>query len=73
MSVGCGWGYEIVIEDTVYIHQPHVPAIIGERPFADRRQAAAVGEMVKQRIEHGQKPTIFTSDLRALKILSVSC
>ena len=73
MQVACGWGYKILINDTLFIYQPHVPSVPGERRFVQRTQAKAAGELVKEKIIKGKSPALRPEDLKALKISSVSC
>jgi len=65
---GNGWGYNVLTNDTVYIHQETIPAIQGLKPFATEEQAKKTGTLVMQKLLKGKHPTITVQELDSCKI-----
>lgn len=53
-----GWGYDILVNDTVYIHQEFVPAMSGKQGFSQERQAQQMAELIINKIKKGQSPRV---------------
>ncbi|MBI4930876.1 MAG: DUF4907 domain-containing protein [Bacteroidetes bacterium] len=51
-----GFGYNILIYDAVYNHQPHIPAINGMRGFHTKEQAHKAAELVVYKIKNNIMP-----------------
>jgi len=51
-----GFGYNILIYDAVYNHQPHIPAINGIRGFHTKEQARKAAERVVYKIKNNIMP-----------------
>jgi hypothetical protein len=51
-----GFGYNILIYDAVYNHQPHIPAINGMRGFHTKDQARKAAELVVYKIKNNVMP-----------------
>jgi hypothetical protein len=41
-----GWGFDILIKDKIFIHQPNIPAINGDIPFKTKKDAKKVAELM---------------------------
>jgi len=63
-----GWGYDILANGKVFIHQPTVPAIQGQYTFRTQEGALAVGQKVVDRIKQGQMPMVTTEEVQQLKV-----
>ena len=64
-----GFGYDIFINDSLYVHQPHIPAIQGEKGFASKLDAEKIGNLVIIKIRNGViPPSITINDLDSLSI-----
>ena len=55
-----GFGYDILIYDAVYNHQPHIPAINGMRGFHTKEQARKAAELVVHKIRNNIMPPSLT-------------
>ncbi|MBN2348121.1 MAG: DUF4907 domain-containing protein [Bacteroidales bacterium] len=64
-----GYGYQIVKNNNILIHQPFIPAIQGNIPFTDKSSARKVGKMVIHKIQNNQLPSITPAELRSVKII----
>jgi hypothetical protein len=64
-----GWGYEIRRNHEPFIYQQYIPAIEGNKAFADKRSAKKTGRLVLSKLQHNQLPTISIEELKELGIL----
>lgn len=63
------WGYNILKDNKIFIHQPHKPGIPGKEGFKDKRDAIKVAELVIAKLQRGEMPpTISLEEMRSLKI-----
>jgi Domain of unknown function (DUF4907) len=58
-----GWGYAILVNKKVFIHQDCIPAISTFRQFNNREEALLVGRKVVEKLIHGNKPAITVKEL----------
>jgi hypothetical protein len=65
---GKGWGYDILENDKVIIHQDIIPAITDSRPFLSMLEAKKIGTLVIEKLEKQQKPYISIAELKKLGI-----
>jgi Domain of unknown function (DUF4907) len=63
-----GWGYDILMDGKVYIHQNIIPAIPGEHGFRTKEDALAVGQKVYERVVAGQMPMVSVQEVEELGI-----
>jgi hypothetical protein len=65
-----GFGYDILIYDAVYNHQPHIPAINGMRGFHKKEQAQKAAELVVYKIRNNiMPPSLSPQELDSLGTL----
>jgi hypothetical protein len=57
---GVGWGYDIYEGNAVRIHQPHIPAIEGNRGFDSEADALKIAQLVIYKMENGIVPPAVT-------------
>lgn len=70
IQVDGGWGYDLYIDSTMYIHQVHIPAVNGLVPFTSESDAAQVAEIAVKKMEEGVvPPTITMDELNAVGIV----
>ena len=63
-----GWGYDVLVNDSIFIHQEQMPAVEGKRAFTSEADAAKVANLIVQRIKNRQLPTVYLRDLDSLQI-----
>jgi len=63
-----GWGYNIMANGKVYIHQDYIPAVGGKQGFKSQNDALLVGNRVIRKISHNELPAITEKDLEELGI-----
>jgi len=65
-----GFGYDILIYDALYVHQPHIPAINGNRGFKAESQAKIAAEFVVYKIRNNiMPPSLSVQELDSLGTL----
>jgi hypothetical protein len=65
-----GWGYDIIMNGEVHIHQPHIPAIMGNNGFSSEEKALKAGEFVIQKIKNNiLPPRVTPEELDSLGVL----
>ena len=50
------WGYDILKNDKVFIHQPSIPGKMGNQGFITKEMAFSVAELVVKKIRNGESP-----------------
>lgn len=64
-----GFGYEIFVDNLLYIRQPTIPAINGHVAFKSKEEAIRVAEFAAKKMDKNEGlPTIDIKDLDSLKI-----
>jgi Domain of unknown function (DUF4907) len=70
-AVQQGWGYDILVNNKVFIHQEIIPSIQGKKYFVSKQEAESVGELVVSKMKQGKGggfPEITEADIDSLKI-----
>jgi len=63
------YGYEILIKKSLFIHQPSIPGLAGNKGFMRKSDAEKVAMLVIKKIQKGiLPPTITTKELDSMKI-----
>jgi hypothetical protein len=57
-----GWGYNILIDGKLYIHQPNIPAIMGNNGFSSEEKAREAGEFIVEKIRKKILPPSVTAE-----------
>jgi hypothetical protein len=63
-----GWGYVIVKKNKVLIKQEIIPAISIKKPFANKKDAEIVGELMISKLKSKKIPSITYNELQTKKI-----
>jgi hypothetical protein len=64
-----GWGFDITINGSLYIHQEHIPAVNGMVYFKTEDDAIKVAEMMAEKIYNNiMPPSITPEELQAAGI-----
>jgi len=65
-----GWGFQILVKDKVYIYQPVIPAIGGNKAFPSRESAEKIGQLFISNLQHnGKLPHLTDEEINDLKKL----
>jgi Domain of unknown function (DUF4907) len=63
---GQGWGYDILVKNKTYIHQPFMPAVEGQVPFSDRQSARKTGRLVVRKLKNHKIPSVTKEELKSM-------
>lgn len=58
-----GWGYEVLVNDKVYIRQDYIPAIPSYKRFKTEDEAMVIGKSVADKMKHGRKPVTTVQEI----------
>ena len=65
-----GWGYDIMIDGKIFIHQPNIPAIMGNNGFSSEEKAITAGEFIISKIKNNIfPPSVTPEELDSLGVL----
>lgn len=69
-SVLKGYGYDIYVDNSLKVHQPHIPAVSGNRGFPTEEKAKRAGEFVGNKFRNNiMPPSVNTKELDSLGVL----
>ena len=69
-SVNNTFGYDIFINGQPALHQPHIPALPGNKGFTTKERAQKVAEFVVKKIRKNEMPpTVTIDDLKKMDVL----
>jgi len=64
------WGYEIIVDGKLFIHQAHIPAQQGIKGFSTEEKALKTGNFMVYKLNMGMDmPTVNLAELDSLKVL----
>lgn len=61
-----GWGYDILVGDSLLIHQESVPSISGKAGFQKKEQAEQTAELIIYKIKKGKFPTVTALEIEKI-------
>jgi len=65
-----GWGYRIMLNGELYINQPHIPAVQGNKGFSNPVFAKKTADFAILKIQQGfSPPTLTVEELDSLGVL----
>ena len=65
-----GWGYQILNNGDLYINQPHIPAVAGNKGFDSKDNAIKTAEYIVFKLENDMfPPTISPQELDSLGVI----
>lgn len=65
-----GWGYNILLDGKLFIRQPNIPSIPGNKGFTDEEKAKKVAEFITHKIQNGiMPPSTNKQELDSLGVL----
>jgi hypothetical protein len=64
------WGYDILVDNKLTIHQPSVPSLPGNEGFKTKEGAEKVAKLVIEKMKKGEMPpSIDADELKKLKAI----
>ncbi len=64
-----GWGYNILVDHKIFIHQQTIPAIQGNKAFASEIDAEKISNLIVHKITSKQLPSVTKRELDSLQII----
>lgn len=58
-----GWGYDILVNDSLFIHQETMPVIGGGQGFARKEWAEKASRLIINKMENGRHPRLTSFDM----------
>lgn len=69
LKMNDGWGYEVLVDKKVFIHQDCIPAIPSFKKFSSEADALAIGSRVVAKLKKGHKPAVSLQEVKESHIL----
>ena len=63
LKMSDGWGYEVLVDKKIFIHQDCIPAVASFKKFRSESDALLIGQLVLEKIKKAQKPVITQQDI----------
>ncbi len=67
-QVAGGWGYNVLVDHKIFIHQEAVPAIRGNKIFINKEDAEKTGSLIVQKILNKKVPSVSKNELDSLHV-----
>jgi len=61
-----GWGYDILVDDELFIHQESIPSWPGKTGFQKKEQAEQTAQLIINKLKQGQVPAVTTFELQQI-------
>lgn len=61
-----GWGYDILVNDKLIIHQESVPVLENKQPFQKSDEAMQTAQLVVTKLKKGEPPSLTKFDLEKI-------
>jgi hypothetical protein len=65
INSGKGWGYDILFDNKLIIHQPYMPVVDGQVAFVNKCSARKTGSLVVKKLQNNQSPGITRDELNS--------
>src|SRR5450759_3928917 len=66
INIEQGWGYNILCDNKLIIHQPYMPAKNGQFTFQNKYDAKKTGQLVVKKLQNSQSPRIRIGELDSI-------
>jgi len=66
INIEQGWGYNILCDNKLIIHQPYMPAKNGQFTFQNKYDAKKTGQLVVKKLQNSQSPRIRIDELDSI-------
>ena len=66
-----GFGYNVLIDNKIFVHQPSIPSMSGNKTFDTKEKAELVANLVAMKLKNNiMPPSISKEELDSLQILN---
>lgn len=63
-----GWGYNIMVDNKIFIHQENIPAFAGNQSFTSKDDAIKTANLVIKKLVAGNFPSLSAEEIMGLGI-----
>ena len=67
-----GWGYDILVDDELFIHQESIPSWPGKAGFQKKEQAEQTAQLIINKLKQGRFPAVTTFELQQILSLNLT-
>lgn len=67
-KVAGGWGYNILVDQKIFIHQEEIPAIGGNKVFIKKEDAENTAALIVQKISNKKVPSVSKGELDSMRV-----
>lgn len=61
-----GWGYDILVNDKLFIHQESIPAYAGKDGFPKKEQAEKTAALIINKMKRSEPPMVTTFEIQQI-------
>ena len=61
-----GWGYNIMAENKIVIHQENIPSLAVDKSFSTQQQANKAAEIVSKKLASGKIPSLTVQEVKSI-------
>lgn len=61
-----GWGYDILVNDSLFIHQESIPSLPAKKGFRKKDQAEKTARLIINKMKAGERPTLSTLEVQKI-------
>ena len=61
-----GWGYDIIVNGKLFIHQESIPAIPQKKEFPTETEAREVAQLVMRKLKNNKLPTVSCAEINQI-------
>ncbi len=65
-KTGDGWGYDVLVNNTLQIHQDYMPVVQQRKGFPQQEQARQAAMLVIKKLKAGKNPAISAAELELI-------
>ena len=65
-----GWGYDILVNDSLLIRQESIPVVEEKKGFIKKEQARQVARLIINKLKRGQHPSVAIFELEQILLLN---
>ncbi len=61
-----GWGYDILVDNKLFIRQESIPSLPEKKGFVNKQQAKQTAQLIINKMKRGEFPTVTTFEIERI-------
>jgi len=61
-----GWGYDVVVNGKLLIHQQYIPVVAEKKEFSTEQQAEEAAQLVVSKLKNNKLPTLSKAEVQQI-------